>query len=86
VYLLFYPDGKKIIPSNLMELMTPVSLAFWAMDDGNKKESGFELYTHSFNISEVEELLKILQSKFGLNCTIQSNRGHDGPVGSMVIL
>lgn len=47
------------------------------MDNGNKKEFGFELNTHSFTELEVEELLRILQLKFNLNCTIQPNRGHN---------
>ena len=29
---LFYPDGVKIIPSNISEYLTEVSLAFWIMD------------------------------------------------------
>jgi LAGLIDADG DNA endonuclease family len=27
-------EGKKMIPSNISELLTPRSLAFWIMDDG----------------------------------------------------
>ena len=31
---LFYPDGKKIIPLNIGDLLTPLSLAYWICDDG----------------------------------------------------
>jgi hypothetical protein len=34
-YNLFYPDGKKIVPSNLEVLFTPLSLAYWISDDGS---------------------------------------------------
>lgn len=46
-YELFYPQGKKIIPLNIGELLTPVSLAYWAMDDGTKKNYGFIFCTDS---------------------------------------
>lgn len=59
-----------------MELMTPVSLAFWAMDDGSKQGSGFLYNTHSFSETEVKLLINILQTKFNLSCTIQSHMGH----------
>ena len=40
-YNLFYKDlgngVKKIIPDNIFELLTPVSLAFWISCDGYKK-------------------------------------------------
>ena len=31
---LFYLDRKKIVPSNIKDLLTEVGLAFWIMDDG----------------------------------------------------
>jgi len=44
---------QKVIPSNIEELLTPVPLAYWAMDDGAKLSSGFLLCTHSFLLSDV---------------------------------
>jgi hypothetical protein len=34
LYSLFYLDGKKIVPLNIFDLMTPLSLAYWIADDG----------------------------------------------------
>jgi len=31
---LFYPNGVKVVPANIGELLTEVGLAFWIMDDG----------------------------------------------------
>ncbi len=32
---LFYQEGLKIVPSNIAELLTPLSLAYWICDDGS---------------------------------------------------
>ena len=32
---LFYYNRRKIIPKNIADLISPVSLAFWIMDDGS---------------------------------------------------
>ena len=44
---IFYPEGRKIIPSNLQDLLKhPISLAVWFFDDGYlcKKHQGSYLY------------------------------------------
>ena len=48
---LFYVDKVKKIPENIGELLTPIGLAYWAMDDGTKSGSGFHFCTHSFTFS-----------------------------------
>jgi hypothetical protein len=43
-YDIFYKDlgtgYKKIIPDNIGELLTPVSLCYWIMSDGYKRNKG----------------------------------------------
>lgn len=34
LHSLWYVDKIKVIPTNIQELLTPVSLAYWFMDDG----------------------------------------------------
>tara|TARA_Y100000310_G_C20566364_1_gene755699 strand:+ start:366 stop:1013 length:648 start_codon:yes stop_codon:yes gene_type:complete len=66
---LFYPAGKKVIPGNLIDLLTPLGLTVWFMDDGSVKShesKGRILNTHSFTQNEVEHLCSILQEKFEL--------------------
>ena len=41
------------------------------MDDGSKLGSGFKIATNCFELSELEELCKLLFEKYNLNCTIQ---------------
>ena len=67
---LFYLNGNKIIPANLGELLTARSLAYWAMDDGNKTGTGFRLNTQSFTKDENLFLIKILKDNFNLDCTL----------------
>lgn len=75
---LFYDHtGKKILPENLEELLTPRGLAFWFMDDGYKFRNGFYISTESFSLSENEFLIKIFKNKFNLDCSIHSTtNGH----------
>lgn len=73
-YDLFYKNKKKVIPSNIEELLTARSLAYWAMDDGSPDRSGFVFNTNSFTLSEVELLVKVLKNKFNLNCSIHTRK------------
>lgn len=71
VYSLFYLEGVKIIPLNIAEYLTPISLAFWIMGDGGWAGYGVRLYTNSFTLTEVELLQKALNNRFNFNTTIQ---------------
>jgi hypothetical protein len=63
-YELFYVNGVKRIPLNIGELLTPLGLAYWAMEDGCKSRNNFNLNTDSFSLNEVELLIKVLKSNF----------------------
>jgi len=67
---LFYPDGIKIIPKNIGELLTPLSLAYWLGDDGSfcKSSRRVVLCTESFTPNEVRLLINALNSKWDLKC------------------
>jgi hypothetical protein len=73
---LFYPEGKKIVPLNIGDLLTPLGLAFWLCEDGTFEKSSQRviLCTESFAIDEVEVLIRVLNSKWDLNC-YKSKRG-----------
>jgi len=72
---LFYPEGKKIIPLNIGDLLTPSSLAYWLADDGtfSKLYSCVILCTNSYTLEEVNLLVKILNDKWDLKCTINKD-------------
>lgn len=74
---LFYFNGTKIVPLNIESYIAPVSLAYWAMDDGSKAGEGFHFNTHGFTLEGVNMLSSILLNKFNLINTIHSQeRGY----------
>ena len=80
---IFYSEqsSKKKLFNNincLYDLITPISLAYWYMDDGtwpNKKARSFVLCTHAYKIEEVEYLSEILKNKFNLKTNLGLNKG-----------
>lgn len=74
-YQLFYPNGVKIVPTNISEYLTEISLAFWIKDDGGKNSVGdLLLHTNSYTLEEVELLISVLKNKFNLNCKVSKRR------------
>ena len=66
----FYPDGKKLVPYNIDELLTDIGLAHWIMDDGSKQGNGLHLNVYAFSPECVDRLINVLTNKFGLKCSI----------------
>jgi hypothetical protein len=64
----------KIVPENVYDLLTPIGLAYWIMDDGqyNGKKAGITLCTDNFSFNEVLALKYVLQNKFKLECSIHN--------------
>lgn len=49
---IFYKDGKKVIPKNIKNLLSPLTMAVWFMDDGSYKSKFHKsliLNTQSFD-------------------------------------
>ena len=70
IYKNFVVDGRKIIPVNIIEWLSPRALALWSMDDGSLTESGFYLNTLSYTLGEHVLLQKALQIKFNIETSI----------------
>ena len=58
-YVRFYGEGKKKIPNDLQ--LTPVSLAYWLMDDGGKSYKAIYLNTQQFDLVDQNLLLNKLE-------------------------
>jgi ubiquinol-cytochrome c reductase cytochrome b subunit len=70
LYKLFYTNSKKkVIPENIGELLTPLALAVWIMDDGTWKQPGVRIATNCFTKEECELLVSVLDLKFNLKCS-----------------
>jgi len=71
IYDLFYlSDGTKRVPSNIEELITPLALAIWIMDDGGAHNSGMIISTYSFQLDEIKLLQAVFFNKFGLKSNL----------------
>jgi len=69
LYELFYTaSGKKLVPLNIGELLTPIGLAYWIADDGCfcKSSQRVILCTESFTLKEVNLLMEALNNKWNL--------------------
>lgn len=72
----FYYKAKKIIPSNIKELLNnPLSLAVWYMDDGtldkrNKYHFNSMIASYCFTFNECEILKSTLEENFGINVSV----------------
>lgn len=74
---LFYPNGRKIIPVNIKELLNdPLSVATWFMDDGYKRNdcNAFRLNTDAFSLHEQQLLQEVLEKNFGILTALHKKR------------
>ena len=65
----------KTITLDLLNYLNPISLAYWAMDDGaaTTSHSGFYLHTKGFTFEEAYLLAGMLHYQFGLVVTVQNH-------------
>ena len=81
LYELFYQrsvnknKNTKVITIELLQYLNPISLAYWAMDDGSWTPSGFYFHTEGYTFKECYLLAAMLHYRFGLFSTIQLHEG-----------
>ena len=71
LHYLFYPNGVKIIPKNIFELLTPIALAHLIMGDGSVTRHGLILCTNSYSVQDVVRLMNVLIIRYRLECNIR---------------
>ena len=71
----------KIVPLNIMELLTPMGLAHWIMDDGFISGKTVILCTECFTEIEIELLQNTLETKFELMTRIYNRTTSTGKKG-----
>lgn len=79
LYNLFYKNKIKVIHTIIVELLKPVSLAYWICDDGSYNKVGkyLTLCTDSFQLEEIELLIEVLNKNFNFNCyKLKSGKNH----------
>jgi hypothetical protein len=66
----WYVNNVKVIPVNIE--LTPISLAYWFMDDGGWTGKAIHLSTNSFTREDTLRLIDILSTQFNLKCSLHS--------------
>ena len=70
---LFYADRRKVLPSSLGDLLDPMAMAVWFMDDGGRgarTPRGLVINTSCFGREEQSLLQALLKAKFGLEVSV----------------
>ena len=69
---LFYPEGKKVIPLNIEDYLTPRALAYWFMDDGSfVSAAAKKIATCGFSFEENNLLVSALKNKYNIDAEIK---------------
>ena len=71
----FYLESRKIVPTDIASMLTPLSVAVWFMDDGAADFAGATFQTHNFSELEVVRLAEALKERFDLEATMRCNKG-----------
>jgi hypothetical protein len=63
-----YRSGRKVVPASVINLITPLSLAVWYMDDGCKKNNySIIISTDGFSVTSLQKLRRMLQERWFVN-------------------
>lgn len=62
------------MPGEAINLIDPLGLAIWYMDDGSNNGDGITLNTHSFTVEEQKLLQNLLLNKFQITTTLVKDR------------
>lgn len=71
---MFYKNGKKIVPKNIIDLLDPLALAVWVMDDGSLNRNKIDISTYSFKLEEIKLLQEVFLKKFALESNFYKDR------------
>lgn len=74
IHKLFYQNNIKVVPRNLIEILDPLGLAVWYMDDGSNNGSNITLNTHCFSNEEQEMIQDLFREKFAIQTTLVKDR------------
>lgn len=72
-YDLFYKNKKKIITEDLLNMLTPLGLAVWFMDDGYNHVHGYYISTNCFSNEEIYNIMNYFKEKYNINCSKHKN-------------
>lgn len=71
---MFYKNGVKAVPEQIVDLLDHLALAVWIMDDGCLSRNKIDISTYSFKLEEIKLLQKALLKKFALETNFYKDR------------
>ena len=74
IHKLFYQNNIKVVPRDLIEILDPLGIAVWYMDDGSNNGSNITLNTHCFSNEEQEMIRNWFRDKFAIRTTLVKDR------------
>ena len=86
IHSLFYPNGVKIIPNNIYELLTPIALGHMIMGDGTALQHGLIICTNSYSIEDVVRLINVLIIRYELECKIRLKKRQNNKIEFMIYI
>ncbi len=71
-YELFYPNGKKVVTKEIINMLESLGLAVWHMDDGSYdyNNNRINIYSNGFSLKENIILQGWFKEKFNIKCKI----------------
>jgi len=69
-----YRNGRKIVPSEIKNNLSPLALAVWIMDDGSYSGGKIDISTYSFLLPEIRFLQECLRDKFRIEGLFYKDR------------
>lgn len=76
LHALCYPGGVKTVSLDWLNLLSPLSLAVWYMDDGsfNRRYGTIVLCTNSFTLNEHAIIIEYFRDRFGIESKAEPRR------------
>ena len=78
LHTMFYDSGVKVVTNEVIDLLTPLGLATWLMDDGFRSRNHLVFSTQSFTEEELHRIQEALKKKFNLYTTLWFSKYRKG--------
>lgn len=74
IHEIFYKNGVKKFPTEILPIFTPQMLAVWYMDDGSDNGGDITLSTHSFSLEDQKIIVDFFKERYQISPTIVKDR------------
>ncbi len=74
IHEIFYKNGVKKFPTDILPIFSDQMLAVWYMDDGSNNHGNVTLSTHSFSLEDQHIIVDLFKRKYQINATVVKDR------------